>query len=64
MKNQNPELKFVDIGKIVGVMWKKLTDAEKAEFVEEYETEKVEYERKMAAYKNTPAYQVRDLFLG
>jgi SWI/SNF-related matrix-associated actin-dependent regulator of chromatin subfamily E, member 1 len=58
VKNQNPDLKFIDIGKIIGVMWKKLTDEEKSEFIEEYETEKTEYEKKLAAYKNTPAYQV------
>ena len=58
VKNQNPELKFVEIGKIVGGMWKQLSEDDKSEFVEEYELEKTEYDKKMAAYKNTPAYQV------
>jgi SWI/SNF-related matrix-associated actin-dependent regulator of chromatin subfamily E protein 1 len=62
VKNENPELKFVEIGKIIGGMWKKLSDEEKSEFVEEYEAEKVEYEKKTAAYKNTPAYQVQPFF--
>ena len=58
VKNQNPELKFVEIGKIIGGMWRKMSEEERSEYTEEYETEKVDYERKMAQYKNTPAFQV------
>ena len=39
-------------------MWRGLSEDERSEYTEEYETEKIEYERKMAAYKNTPAFQV------
>ena len=40
-------------------MWRGLSEDERSEYTEEYETEKIEYERKMAAYKNTPAFQVQ-----
>ena len=60
VKNQNPDLKFVEIGKIIGQQWRMLSEEERSEYTEEYETEKVDYERKMAAYKNTPQFQVRN----
>lgn len=62
VKSQNPSLKFVEIGKIVGQMWNSLSEAEKSEYVEEYEAEKLDYDQKMAAYKNTPAYQVPTIY--
>ncbi|XP_059094584.1 SWI/SNF-related matrix-associated actin-dependent regulator of chromatin subfamily E member 1-like isoform X1 [Tigriopus californicus] len=54
---QHPDASLWEVGKMIGQLWRDLTDLERREINEEYEAEKQDYERQMVVYKSSPAYQ-------
>ncbi|CAJ0945677.1 unnamed protein product, partial [Mesorhabditis belari] len=57
VRADNPESQLWDIGKVIGQMWRDTPDNEKQVYQLEYENEKVEYDKAMKQYQNSPAYQ-------
>jgi SWI/SNF-related matrix-associated actin-dependent regulator of chromatin subfamily E protein 1 len=48
---------------MIGQMWKDLPEEDRAEYQEEYEMEKAEFDRAMMQYKSSPAFQVSLLLI-
>lgn len=54
---QHPDTQLLEIGKIIGQLWREASDSEKAIFQQEYEAEKIEYDRNLKAYQAALANQ-------
>ncbi|GAA6037696.1 hypothetical protein JCM8097_002293 [Rhodosporidiobolus ruineniae] len=50
VKEENPDVKFGEIGKILGARWKELDDEDKKPFEEKAKADKARYEKEKAAY--------------
>ena len=61
-KAKNPDFKLWDVGKIVGRMWKDLSPAEKGEFEEEYQIERVSVLRLVSKGRSTLFLDIKDPF--
>ncbi|OBZ85570.1 High mobility group NHP1 [Choanephora cucurbitarum] len=48
---RNPELKAIDIAKLIGEMWNKLSDKEKQPYVKKAEDEKARFDKENEKYK-------------
>jgi len=57
VKAANPRAPLWEIGKIIGQTWQDMAEEERQEYNDEYEKEKTDYDREMALYKSSPAYQ-------
>ena len=57
VKTSQPDLKFWQMGKVIGKMWRDLPAVDKQTFIEEHEAEKADYQEQLRSYHNSPAYQ-------
>ncbi|EIE80940.1 hypothetical protein G6F46_010763 [Rhizopus delemar] len=52
---EHPDMKAIEIAKLVGEMWNKLSEKEKAPYIKQAEKEKIRFEKENASYKTTLA---------
>ncbi|ANB14612.1 Nhp6bp [Sugiyamaella lignohabitans] len=57
IKNENPDISFGQIGKVLGEQWKALTDAEKVPYEAKATQDKKRYEEEKAAYQASKAQE-------
>ncbi|KAJ3205918.1 Non-histone chromosomal protein 6 [Dinochytrium kinnereticum] len=51
IKEEHPDAGFGEIGKLLGLDWKKVTDSEKEAYKKMAEKDKARYEKELKAYK-------------
>ncbi|KAI9653785.1 MAG: Non-histone chromosomal protein 6 [Alyxoria varia] len=51
VRSDNPNMKFGEVGKVLGERWKALTDAQKAPYEKKAAADKKRYEEEKAAYQ-------------
>ena len=57
IREDNPELRFGEIAKLISKSWKNMADDEKQKFFDEHALEKVEYQSAKEKYQKSSAYQ-------
>ena len=50
---KHPDLKFTDIGKLLGAQWAKLTEEERKKYVDMASDDKARYTQELAVYTST-----------
>lgn len=51
------QLKFPEIGRVIGEMWRELSDEAKQEYIDSYNAEKAAYDEALKSYYSSPEYQ-------
>ncbi|CAJ0576288.1 unnamed protein product, partial [Mesorhabditis spiculigera] len=57
VRADNPEAQLWEMSKVIGQLWRECPEKEKSVFQAEYEAEKVEYDKAMKSFQQSPAYQ-------
>uniref|UniRef100_A0A0K0F9I4 HMG box domain-containing protein n=1 Tax=Strongyloides venezuelensis TaxID=75913 RepID=A0A0K0F9I4_STRVS len=57
MRSENPNIPVWEISDLLTKKWEEADDTEKMVYYQEYEREKMEYEKQMKNYYNSPAFQ-------
>ncbi|CEF67305.1 SWI/SNF-related matrix-associated actin-dependent regulator of chromatin subfamily E member 1 [Strongyloides ratti] len=57
IRNENPNISVWEVSDILAKKWEEADDTEKMIYYQEYEREKMEYEKQMKSYYNSSAFQ-------
>ncbi len=51
IKDKNPEMKFGDIAKTIGINWKQISEKDKKKYIKMADEDKIRYNKEMEEYK-------------